>query len=272
MVNNNNMDKIYIIAEIGINHMGDINKAKKLIDAASRSGVDAVKFQTYLTEKRVKKESPIFNILKKCELSFEAFKELKEYSDLKNVEFFSTPFDKESVDYLKNIGINKHKIASFDVTNYKLLEYIGNNSDSVIMSTGMANITEINKACEILEKTTVKNISLLHCVSAYPTEETDANLKAIFTLKRIFSSYTIGHSDHTPDIKVPLYAVACGARVIEKHFMVETDCVDAPVSINEKQMTNLVKEIRLLEKILGDGSLGITEAQEGTKIYRRNGR
>ena len=265
------MKKTYIIAEIGINHMGDMNKAKQLIDAASRSGVDAVKFQTYITEKRVPLDSPIFDILKKCELPFESFKELKEYCDLKNIEFFSTPFDIESVDYLKSIGIIKYKIASFDVTNHSLLEYISNNAffvTSIIMSTGMANLQEVKEAYNILKKRC--HVSLLHCVSAYPRKEIDANLNIIKTLKENFPQCTIGHSDHTPDIKVPLYAVACGAEIIEKHFMIEPDCVDAPVSINEKQMSLLVKEIRLLEKILGNKSLGMTKAQEGTKIFRRS--
>ncbi len=267
------MNKTYIIAEIGINHMGDMNKAKKLIDAASRSGVDAVKFQTYITEKRAPKgNSQVFDILKKCELPFESFKELKEYCDLKDIEFFSTPFDKESVDYLKSIGITKHKIASFDVTNFPLLNHIALNSNNVIMSTGMANLEEVSEAYNILQKGNLKKISLLHCVSAYPTKEIDANLNIIKTLKENFPQCVIGHSDHTPDIKIPLYAVACGAEIIEKHFMIEPDCVDAPVSINEEQMSLLVKEVRLLEKILGDKNLGITEAQEGTKIFRRNDR
>tara|TARA_R110002153_G_scaffold185019_1_gene338174 strand:- start:5579 stop:6382 length:804 start_codon:yes stop_codon:yes gene_type:complete len=267
------MNKTYIIAEIGINHMGNMDKAKQLIDAAVRSGVDAVKFQTYITENRApKNNTQIFDILKQCELPFECFKELKEYSDSKDIEFFSTPFDEQSVDYLKSIGITKHKIASFDITNHKLLKYIGNNSDTLIMSTGMANIKEIREACGVLDDTSVVDVSLLHCVSAYPTNEIDANLDAILTLKSIFPKKIIGHSDHTPDIKVPLYAVACGAKVIEKHFMIEKECVDAPVSINEEQMTTLVKEVRLLEKILGTGSLGMTQAQKGTKIFRRYGR
>ncbi len=264
------MNKTYIIAEIGINHMGSMDKAKQLIDAASRSGVDAVKFQTYITEKRAPKGNPqIFNILKECELPFDNFRILKEYSLEKNVDFFSTPFDKESVDCLSDMGIKKNKIASFDLVNHPLIEYIGNSSEDVIMSTGMSNIEEISQAIKVLEKTQT-NISLLHCVSAYPTEESEANLQAIKTLKSLFPNYTIGHSDHTPDIKVPLYAVACGAQILEKHFMINDDCVDAPVSINEAQMANLVKEVRLLEKILGNGSLGMTKAQEGTKIFRRN--
>ena len=266
------MNKVYIIAEIGINHMGSMDKAKKLIEAAARSGVNAVKFQTYITEKRAPKgNDQIFDILKKCELPFESFKELKEHSYKCDVEFFSTPFDEESVNCLYDMGITKHKIASFDVTNHSLLKYISKYSDNIIMSTGMANIEEIQEAYNILQNTSTK-VSLLHCVSSYPTKEVDANLKAIKTLQSYFPKNIIGHSDHTPDIKVPLYAVACGAKILEKHFMIEKDCVDAPVSINEAQMTQLVSEVRLLENIIGEGFLGMTKAQEDIKVFRRYGR
>ena len=158
----------YIIAEIGINHNGDINLAKKLIESAARSGVDAVKFQTYLTEKRVPKDSPIFEILKKCELPFESFLELKEYAEKFNVEFFSTPFDDESVDYLESININLYKIASFDIVNTNLLLKIAKTLKPIILSVGMSNIKEINNAFETI-KAYNKNIALLHCVSSYPT-------------------------------------------------------------------------------------------------------
>jgi len=263
------MKRTYIIAEIGINHMGSVDKAKKLIDAAVRSKVDAVKFQTYITEKRAPKgNDQIFNILKKCELPFNCFKELKDYSDKQGIDFFSTPFDKESVDLLYNMGLRKHKIASFDVTNHDLLRYIGKHADEIIMSTGMSNMHDITKACKIIEETNT-NISLLHCVSSYPTDLKDANINAIKTLQSLWPNYTIGQSDHTPGIKVPLYSVACGAKIIEKHFMIEEDCVDAPVSINEKMMTELVSEVRLLEKIMGEGELGITKSQENAKIFRR---
>ena len=265
-------DKTYIIAEIGINHMGNMDKAKKLIDAAVRSNVDAVKFQTYITENRAPKgNTQVFNILKKCELPFDRFEELKYYTEEYGVDFFSTPFDKESVDLLSEMGLKKHKIASFDVTNHNLLKYIGKYADEVIMSTGMSEILEIERACKILEETNT-NISLLHCVSSYPTDLMDSNINAIKTLQRLWPNYTIGQSDHTPDIKVPLYSVACGAKIIEKHFMIEKDCVDAPVSINEEMMTKLVSEIRLLENIMGDGNLGMTKAQEDAKIFRRYGR
>ena len=138
--------KVFTIAEIGINHGGDINIAKQLINSAVKAGADAVKFQTYITEKRVPSDSPIFTILKNCELPFEAFKELKEYSDAKGVIFFSTPFDEESVDYLESIKVELYKIASFDIGNMDLLEKVAKTNKPIIMSVGMSNIDEIKNA------------------------------------------------------------------------------------------------------------------------------
>jgi len=260
----------HIIAEIGINHGGNIELAKKLIDSAHRAGVDSVKFQTYLTEKRTKPGSSIFDILKKCELSFDAFKELKDYSDKKGIIFFSTPFDNESIEYLETINCPFYKIASFDLVNKPFLEKIAKTTKPVILSVGMSNINEIETAVNILSKNTNK-IALLHCISAYPTKEEDANLAAIHTLREKFGNYLIGHSDHTDGIKIPLYAVAAGAKIIEKHFKIsaDMDCVDAPVSITEEQMKQLVKETRALEKIMGDGIPELTEAQKEIEQYRR---
>lgn len=263
-------NKVYVIAEIGLNHGGDINTAKRLIDSASRTGVDAVKFQTYLTEKRVAKNSPIFDVLKKCELPFEAFKELKDYTETYNIEFFSTPFDEESVDFLESINCALYKVASFDVVNYKLLSKIADTKKTIIMSVGMANLSEIEEAFKILNNKT-KNLAILHCISAYPTKEEDANLSAVYTLKEKFDC-VIGQSDHTNGIVVPLYAVATGAQIIEKHYKIDENmnCVDAPVSISEEQMRNLIKEIRRLESILGNGEFGVRVAEAGCKIFRRN--
>jgi sialic acid synthase SpsE len=265
----NTDNKVYVIAEIGINHSGNIETAKKLIDSAVRAGVNAVKFQTYITEKRTFKGSPIFDILKKCELSFESFKVLKDYAEKKKVDFFSTPFDEESIEYLTKIGCSIIKIASFDVVNTKFLETISRTGKTFILSVGMSNLNEIRSAYNILRKGS-KNISILHCISAYPTNEEDANIGAIYELKKEFDC-VIGQSDHTNGIKVPLYAVAAGAQVIEKHFMIDEnfDCPDKVVSITESQMSNLVKEIRQLEKIIGDGQLGVTECQTGTLQFRR---
>lgn len=263
-------NRAYVIAEIGINHGGDIDTAKRLVDSASVTGVDAVKFQTYLTEKRVSVDSPIFDILKKCELSFKDFKELKEYTEQYDMEFFSTPFDKDSVDFLEDIGCNLYKVSSFDVTNQKLLSEIANTGKAVVMSTGMANLDEIKEAYNILKSGTDK-IAILHCVSAYPTKEEDANLAAICTLKSEFECI-IGQSDHTNDITVPIYAVIAGAQIIEKHYMIdnEMDCVDAPVSITEDQMKKLVNEIERVVRVFGKGVVGLSEPQRACEIFRRN--
>lgn len=266
----NTNHKTYIIAEIGLNHGGDVGVAKSLIDSAVRAGVDAVKFQTYLTEKRAPKGYPaIFDIFKKCELPFEAFKELKEYTAQYDVEFFSTVFDVESLECLESIGCNLYKVASFDVVNHKLLAEVAGTGKPVILSVGMSNLGEIEEAYNILKKGT-DNIALLHCISAYPTEEEDANLAVIFTLQDRFDCI-IGQSDHTNDIQVPLYAVAAGAQVIEKHFKIDEnmDCVDAPVSITEAQMKRMVEEIRRIEEIFGRGEFGARKAEKDITIFRR---
>ena len=264
------MNKTFVIAEIGINHSGNLKKAKKLIDSAVRAGVDAVKFQTYITEKRVKKTSPIFSILKQCELSFNDFQILKNYSDKKKIEFMSTPFDLESFEFLNEIKVSKIKIASFDTVNSKFLKKISKYNKEFIMSVGMSKLGEIKKAYNILRKNKKNKVSLLHCISSYPTLEKDTNLNCIKKLKETFNC-TIGHSDHTDDIFVPFCAVAMGATIIEKHFMIDKNmkCVDKPVSITENQMSELVKRIKRYENILGSNFMGIRSTEKSTKIYRR---
>ena len=265
----NTNNNTYIIAEIGINHNGDINLAKKLIESAANSGVDAVKFQTYLTEKRAPKDSPIYDILKRCELPFESFLELKSHAKKHDVEFFSTPFDEESVDYLESINVNLYKIASFDIVNTKLLKRISKISKPIILSVGMSNIDEISFAYDILRSNN-KNIALLHCISSYPTDEKDSNISVIPKLIESFDC-VIGQSDHTNDIQVPLYSVCSGAQILEKHFMIDENmkCVDSPVSITQKQMKKLVKETRRIEKIMGSSHLKTRDCEKGALTFRR---
>jgi len=263
-------NKIFVIAEIGINHGGDIEIAKRLIDSAVRSGADAVKFQTYKTESRTPAGSPIFDILKKCELPFEAFAELKKYSEERNIIFFSTPFDEESVNYLESIDSQLYKIASFDVANRPFLEKIAQTGKPIIISVGMSDLIEISKAVSILEKNG-SPVALLHCISAYPTEEKDANLAAVPALIKHFGEYTIGQSDHTNDIFVPLLAVAAGAKIIEKHYKIsdDMDCVDAVVSISEEKMKELVMQIRRVELIMGNGTIEISEIEKDLLWLKR---
>ena len=266
----NTENRTYIIAEIGINHRGDIEVAKQLIDSAIRTGVDAVKFQTYLTEKRAPKgNKEIFKLLKDLELPFNAFKELKEYANKNNVDFFSTPFDNESLEYLEKIGTDLYKIASFDILNHELLRSISKTGKPVILSVGMSNLEEIREAYNILSEGT-KNIALLHCISAYPTNENDAKLANIYKLKDQFDCI-IGHSDHTNDIFVPLCAISAGAQVIEKHFKIDEDfeCIDSAVSITEKQMKNLVDQTRRIEKIFSSEEFGIRKSEVDIQVFRR---
>ncbi|MDB4490889.1 N-acetylneuraminate synthase family protein [bacterium] len=266
----NTDNRTYVIAEIGINHGGDINIAKQMIDSVSKTGADAVKFQTYITEKRVSKDSPIFEILKKCELPFEAFKELQSYSKKLNLDFFSTPFDEESVDFLESIDIDLYKIASFDIGNMELLEKVAKTNKTIIMSVGMSNIDEIQNAYNCIKKYNSK-IALLHCVSSYPTNEADSNISTIFNLKENFKDCIIGQSDHTNDIDVPGFSVCAGAQILEKHFKVDEsmECVDSPVSITETQLKNLVIQTRRIEKIMGSSELQTRECEKGSLVYRR---
>jgi sialic acid synthase SpsE len=258
----------FIIAEIGINHNGDIEIAKKIIKSAARAGVDAVKFQTYITEKRVPSDSPIFNILKKCELSFDSFRILKKYSEDHNVIFFSTPFDLESIQFLESINVRMYKVASFDIINHEILKNISKTKKPVILSVGMSNLKEIEAAYNILKPN--NKLALLHCISSYPTMEKDANLAVISKLQKSFDCI-IGQSDHTNEIQVPLYAVCSGAQIIEKHFMIDKkmECVDSPVSITEKQMTKLVNETRRLEMIMGSSNLKLRDCEIGSTQFRR---
>ncbi|HEU6438336.1 MAG TPA: N-acetylneuraminate synthase family protein [Nitratidesulfovibrio sp.] len=261
---------VYVIAEIGLNHGGDVECGKRLIESAVRAGVDAVKFQTYLTEKRAPAgNTAMAELLKKLELPFAAFAELKQCAGNLGVDFFSTAFDTESVDFLESIECSMYKIASFDVVNMELLRAVAATNKPVIMSVGMSSLEEIRSAYGALRDGTDK-ITLLHCISAYPLEESDAELAAVPRLRAEFDCL-VGYSDHTPDIRVPLYAVAAGAQVIEKHYKMDEafQCVDAPVSITEAQMAKMVNEIRLLEKMFGQGEFGVRKVERGTTVFRR---
>ncbi len=266
----NTGNRVYIIAEIGINHGGDPDKGKRLIEAAAKSGVDAVKFQTYLTEKRVQDEkSDIYGILKNCELPFEAFSELKRCAEDNGVTFFSTPFDEESLAYLESIGAPLYKIASFDIVNKKLLKAVAFTGKPVLISTGMATFDEVKEGVSIFADSGSK-VSLLHCVSSYPLNYRDANLEVIRFLLSKFD-FPIGFSGHSDGIEIPLYAVAAGAQIIEKHFKLSDDdeCADAPVSVTPALMKELVRKVRLLEDIMGTDFMGVRDAERGITPFRR---
>lgn len=254
----------FIIAEAGVNHNGDVELAKKLIDVAKDSGADAVKFQTFTTEgllsknivvpKHIKSRESLFETIKKLELSEEEHYELSEYCKRKGIIFMSTPMDNKSVDLLDNIGVPVFKVASCDLDNLPLLKHIAKKARTIILSTGMGTISEVGEAVEVIKSNGNDDIILLHCVSAYPPRVEEVNLRAINTLRNAFK-LPVGYSDHTIGITIPLAAVAMGANVIEKHFTLDKtmEGPDHAVSADPVDLKNLVSGIRELEKSFGTG-------------------
>jgi sialic acid synthase SpsE len=260
---------VFIVAEAGINHGGDIETARKMIERAAKCGADAIKFQTYVTEKRVSKKSPLYNVLKSCELKEEDYRELFKVAKKNKIIFFSTPFDKESVDLLASLPVPVFKVASFYLVNLDLLEHMAAKGLPVIASRGMANTEEISRAVNIFEKNKI-DYALLHCVSAYPTKDEDANLNIINSLKTQFKC-VVGYSDHTLSIKIPVYSVALGASIVEKHFTLDKnqEGPDHKLSVEPAELKEMISEIRHLEKILGSGEIQLLNAERDTLEYRK---
>ena len=260
--------KVFIIAEAGVNHNGSLDLAKKLIDVASESGANAVKFQTFKAEKLVSKNAQKadyqkqttnktesqFDMIKKLELDMDTHKELIAYCETKNIMFLSTPFDHDSIELLNDLGLEIFKIPSGEITNLPYLRHIGKLDKKVILSTGMANIGEIEDALNILINagTRKENITVLHANTEYPTPMEDVNLKAMVTIGNTFD-IAFGYSDHTLGIEVDIAAVALGASCIEKHFTL--DCTmegpDHKASLEPDELKAMVKAIRNIELALG---------------------
>jgi N,N'-diacetyllegionaminate synthase len=263
------MKKVFIIAEAGVNHNGSIELAKKLIDVASESGADAVKFQTFKAEKLVSKNAQKadyqkqttnnsesqFDMIKKLELDLETHKELISYCKIKNIMFLSTPFDHDSIELLSDLGLEIFKIPSGEITNLPYLRDIGKLNKKVILSTGMARLGEIEDALDVLIEAGTKkeNITVLHANTMYPTPMEDVNLKAMVTIGNSFD-IAFGYSDHTLGIEVDIAAVAMGACCIEKHFTL--DCTmegpDHKASLEPDELKAMVKAIRNIELALGN--------------------
>jgi N,N'-diacetyllegionaminate synthase len=263
--------KVFIIAEAGVNHNGSIELAKRLIDVAVEAGVDAVKFQTFKTENLVSKnaqkakyqkdnmndnEDNQFNMLKKLELDVDTHHELISYCNSKNIMFLSTPFDLDSIDLLNNLKLPIFKIPSGEITNLPYLRKIGSLNKEVILSTGMADIGEIEDALDILIKagTLKENIIVLHANTMYPTPMEDVNLNAMITIKNKLG-VKVGYSDHTLGIEVDIAAVAMGAVCIEKHFTLDCNLEgpDHKASLEPDELISMVKGIRNIELALGSG-------------------
>lgn len=278
--------KIYIIAEAGVNHNGDINLAKRLIEAAKESGADAVKFQTFKAEEIVSltaEKAPYqinntgnlesqYDMLKALELSEDAFHELTKYAEERGITFLSTPFDHQSADFLDKIGIPLFKIPSGEITNIPLLKHIGQKKKPVILSTGMSTLGEVEEAISVLKGSGTTDITLLHCTTSYPAPIDSVNLTAMETLRCAFK-LPVGYSDHTEGITIPIAAAALGACVIEKHFTLDKNMPgpDHKASLEPDELKAMVKAIRDVEIAMGDGVKVPTDAErENIKVARKS--
>ena len=258
--NSNTENNVFIIAEIGNNHEGDFGLAKEMIHMASETGVDAVKFQTFITEQYVGKgDEARFKRLESFELNQDQFSELSEIAKNLEMAFISTPFDIESAKFLSTI-VDALKISSGDNNFYPMIEVVARLGKPIILSTGMAFVDDIVLCRDLIKRISSENsdaleLAILHCISAYPVEKPDANLRAINTMIREFNE-VVGYSDHTIGPDAAVVAVALGARIIEKHFTLDkhlSDFRDHQLSADPDEMKETVRRIRETEKMLGTG-------------------
>ncbi len=274
------MSRVFVIAEAGVNHNGNIEIAKKLIDAASAAGADAVKFQTFRAESLVCKTAKKaeyqlgvtdrsetqYDMLKKLELTEQMHKELMEYCAKKKIMFLSTPFDIGSVKLLSKLGMQIFKIPSGEITNLPYLREIAGHQKKVILSTGMSNMNEVKAAVDVLKENGAADIILLHCNTQYPTPVSDVNLLAMVKMHEELG-LPVGYSDHTLGIEVPIAAAALGAAVIEKHFTLNKNMEgpDHKASLEPQELKRMVEGIRKTELALG---VGIKQASDSEKENR----
>ena len=279
------LNKVIIIAEAGVNHNGELQKAKDLIDAAADAGVDFVKFQTFKADDLVSKlakqadyqkrnigseDDSQYQMLKKLELSDADHDELIQYSAEKGVRFFSTAFDVKGLNYLNNLGFDLFKIPSGEITNYPYLKRLAEIGKPVILSTGMANLQEIKDALYVLEKgIDRKDITVLHCTTEYPTPMQEVNLKAMQHIKNE-CDVQVGYSDHTLGIEVPIAAVALGARVIEKHFTLDRNLPgpDHRASLEPNELKAMVASIRNIEKAISGSGVKEPSRSELNNLFK----
>lgn len=260
---------VFIIAEAGVNHNGRVETAKRLVDVAVEAGADAVKFQTFRAERLASRNTPKaeyqakgsheesqVEMLKKLELSFEAFRSLKNYCDSKKTTFLSTPFDEESAGFLVHeLNMEVIKIGSGEVTNLPFLKVVATLNRPIILSTGMSFLHEVEEAVRTIQEVSPNtSLTLLHCTTSYPCSFGEVNLKAMQTLKEHFR-LPVGYSDHTPGIEVAIAASALGATVIEKHFTLDRNLEgpDHAASLEPAEFKQMVRAIRNIESSLGSG-------------------
>jgi len=278
-------NKTFIIAEAGVNHNGSIKLAKKLVQVAKEAGADAVKFQTFITENSISKnakkaeyqiqntgiEETQFEMVKKLELSFAEFKELFDYCNTNDILFLSTPFDFESIDFLNNeIGMEIFKVPSGEITNVPYLIKVAQTNKKVILSTGMSTIEEIQLAVDLLVQNGCSEYSILHCTTEYPAPIEDVNLNCMSTLKNAFHC-SIGYSDHTEGIVVPIAAAALGAEIIEKHFTLDKtmEGPDHKASLNPSELKEMIDAIRKTEMALGSYEKKPSPSELGNVLVAR---
>ena len=274
-----------IIAEIGINHNGDVNLAKKMIEEAKKSGADVVKFQVFSPERLYveswakerkvvfgDEEMTLWDFIDKVKLSWDDLKALKKYAEDLGIGFLATPFSFEDADFLEEIGVQAYKIASMDLNNTPFLKYVARKEKPIILSTGMGSIGEIEEAVRAILNEGNDQIVILHCVSLYPPKPEQVHLRAIETLKRLFD-FPIGFSDHTIGVHIPIAAIALGAQVIEKHFTLDKNLPgpDQKVSMTPEELKILRKAADEVWMALGRSWKVLTnEELEVARVARRS--
>jgi len=277
----------FIIAEIGVNHNGDLNLAKQLIDVAAKAGADAVKFQTFKADRLATRsagkagyqkasgsgphESQL-EMLRGLELSQDAMIACRDHCGTRKIQFLSTPFDEDSADLLEQAGVEGFKIASGDLTNLPFLAHVARKAKPMIISTGMSDMAEVEDAVSVVRANGSPPLALLHCVSNYPAEPADCNLRAMQTLEQAFN-VPVGWSDHTLGDAVALAAAAMGARILEKHFTLDRELPgpDHKASLTPDELEQLVRGVRIVEAALGDGVKRARESERDTaRVARRS--
>ena len=274
----------FVIAEAGVNHNGDVNMAHQLIDAAAKAKVDAIKFQTFDPEKVAAPEAPKaeyqvknmseagnqLEMLRKLVLAKSAYPELMRHAQENGVMFLSTPFDEDSADFLEGINVPAFKISSGDLTNHPFLVHVARKGRPVLLSTGMSSMLEVEAAVQVLNAAGNSSLALFHCVTNYPTDPVDCNLRAMETMRLRFG-VPVGWSDHTVGIDISLASVALGADTLEKHFTLDRTLPgpDHVASLEPSELVELVQAIRRVESALGDGRKQPRECEMATAPVAR---
>src|SRR5499427_6074192 len=275
-----NPNRVYVIAEAGLNHGGNKERALALVRAAKWAGADAVKFQTFRADRlastrtaklsHTKDQPNLQELFKKLELPFDTFRLLHKEAKRIGIEFLSTPFDEESADFLSELGVNAFKIASGDITHRPLIEHVSRKGKPVLLSTGMSTADEIERAIDWMHSESNDQVVLLHCVSSYPAKSEELNLKSVQYLRDRFG-VPVGFSDHSVGSLGSIVAASLGAQVIERHFMIETrgETPDHAVSMDAKTLKAHIEELRTIGGVLGERGKFASEAESRNKTASR---